>query len=262
MTSKSSLILAFFILAFLFLSHFLGWLIWPEKLLTQLAGNISGGIYAINRGTEGTFERWAGMRTAFNDKLQCENKLAQANADQAELKQLRNENDFLRNQLGFLKNKKKYILANVVGKENELANNILIINKGSDQGISVGKPILAGEGILVGKIIKVNSNTSLVRLLTDSQSKIGATALNKDETIGVVVGEYNLSLKLIMVPLTEVINPGDQIITSGLEKDLPRGLLIGQIENVQKELYQPFQVASLKTGVDLNKLSIVSVLIE
>ena len=53
----------------------------------------------------------------------------------------------------------------------------------------------------------------------------------------------------------------DQIITSGLEQSIPRGLLIGEVAVAENEAYQPFQQAVLTTATDLSKLTIVSVLL-
>lgn len=262
MASKRIVFLTFFILIFLVTGHFLGWIKFPEIALSRVSLNLSGGVHNFSQGTGDFFKRWTSTRSVFDENNKLKSQIADLLLNQSELKQLKDENDILRAQLNFFKTKNKFVLANVIGKVNELSNNIIIIDKGTNDNLKIGKPVVANNGILIGKIIKIETNSALVRLLSDSQSKIGGTVLNSDKTIGVVSGEYNIGLKLTMVPLTETINPGDQLVTSGLETDIPRGLLIGQIENVQKELYQPFQYADVKPAIDFSKISIVSVIIE
>jgi rod shape-determining protein MreC len=63
------------------------------------------------------------------------------------------------------------------------------------------------------------------------------------------------------VPRNEIIHIDDQIITSGLEKGIPRGLLIGRVAEVENEAYQGFQKITLVPATDLAKLNLVTVLI-
>ena len=49
-----------------------------------------------------------------------------------------------------------------------------------------------------------------------------AMILSKNITMGVVSGEHGLSLKLGMVPQTEELNAGDEVVTSGLEQKYAR----------------------------------------
>jgi rod shape-determining protein MreC len=100
-----------------------------------------------------------------------------------------------------------------------------------------------------------------VRLLNDNSSKIGATILNTDRSLGVVEGGYGLSVKMNFIPRNEIVKVGDIIVTSGLEAGMPRGLLIGSVTAIENETYRPFQAALLLPGTDLSKLSIVSILI-
>jgi rod shape-determining protein MreC len=64
------------------------------------------------------------------------------------------------------------------------------------------------------------------------------------------------------IPQNEIIKVGDMVITSGLEENVPSGLLIGVIEAVEKEAYQPFQKAVITPSVDLTKIKQVLVITE
>ena len=48
----------------------------------------------------------------------------------------------------------------------------ITIDKGRDEGVDVGYPVV-GEGGLVGQVIQRFAHTSVVRLITDGQSKVG-----------------------------------------------------------------------------------------
>lgn len=179
-----------------------------------------------------------------------------------QVKILTEENDQLRKLLNFKKETPTTIvISEVIGKEFVSNDQNIIINKGSLAGIKLGDPAIATEGILIGLVIRVENDVSIIRLINDNQSKIGATILNRERSLGVAEGGYGISLRMSMIPREENIAPGDQIITSGMEKTIPRGLLVGTIASVENESYKPFQQAILVPTADLNKLTTVGVLL-
>ena len=177
----------------------------------------------------------------------------------AKIKLLTSENDELRHQLDFKKKSAAALVpASVVGREGSALGQVIIINRGTADGVALKQPVIAGEGILVGTIIKAESDVAYVLLLNDNQSKVAATVLNRDKSVGVVEGGYGISLRLTLIPRNETIAVGDEIITSGLDEATPRGLLIGTVAEVENEAYKPFQQAVLSPAIDLNKLTVVS----
>jgi len=174
---------------------------------------------------------------------------------------LLDENEELKNQLNFvLDNDYKTVGAEVVGRSVDPLGTTLIINRGENDDIDLGDPVIIGNGILVGKIIKINEKDAIVRLINDNNSKIGATILNMDKSLGLVEGGYSLGVKMDYIPQNEILNIGDIIVSSGLSDGVPRGLLIGKIEVVEKEPHKPFQQAILKTSADLSYITVVSVI--
>jgi rod shape-determining protein MreC len=122
-------------------------------------------------------------------------------------------------------------------------------------------PAIAGKGIIIGKVIRTNEHSSHIRLVNDSLSRVEATTLNHDQTIGVVEGGFGISLQMKFVPRSEVIRVNQQVITSGREPGIPRGLLLGTVTTVENEAYQGFQRVTLSPNIDLSKLSFVSIIL-
>lgn len=181
---------------------------------------------------------------------------------QAAIKTTTLENDELKKQLNFKERSKIFsVTATVIGKEIESSAQSIIIDKGWQDKIKINQPVIGGAGILIGKISKVEGHIAFVRLLNDNQSKITATVLGHSQSLGVVEGGYGISLRMNLIPRDEVVLVGDQIITSGLEINIPRGLLLGSVAVVENEPYKPFQQAVLTPATDLNKITIVSVLL-
>lgn len=180
----------------------------------------------------------------------------------AEIQLLADENRELREQLRFFSKKKfRYVGAEVIGRNIEPVGNSIVINRGAESGVAEGQAVIASEGVIVGKIARTEPDIAIVRLLNDHQSKLAATLLNGDRSLGIVEGGYGLSVRMSFIPQNETVRVGETVVTSGLESDIPRGLLIGTIEAVEKEAYQPFQRAVLKPIRPFEKLSLVSVIV-
>ncbi len=251
-----------FILALLIGFHYLGWLKFLERGVQAVIIPISSKITSWRFAFQDSFKYVADKQTVMDNYNTCLEKNQNSEVDKATLKVLEQENAELKKQLNFLSERSfAHVMAEVVGRNTDSVEKMIIITAGEEAGVKIGQPVIAGEGILVGTIAKVEKHISMVRLINDNQSKIAATILNKDGSLGVVEGGYGLSIRMNFIPRNETVLIGDQIITSGMEQNIPRGLLIGEVAVAENEAYQPFQQAVLTPSTDLSKLSIVSILI-
>lgn len=244
------------------LTHYMGFLNAPENLLRWTFSPIVKLAYQIENKTKDIYAGLFGRQNIIAENEQCQTKLKQLLLDQTELALLREENKTLRAEANFAKSVPKKVVAEIIGRGADDVSNSVIINRGNSQGIAAGDPIIVEDGFLLGKIARVEKNIAIVRLITDNQSKIAASLVNQDKTQGLVEGEHGLSITMKMIPQGENVQIGDLVITSGKEKGLPRGLIIGQVETIQKELYEPFQSAHLRPLTNLSKANIVTVLLQ
>ncbi len=189
------------------------------------------------------------------------NNVNSCTEESARLTQLELENNELRTQLNFLKDTSHHVGATVIGRALDPIGTTIIIDRGAADGIVLNRPVIVNNGYFIGKIARVDEHTSVVRLMSDFQSKTAATVDNRDKSLGVVEGGFGLTVRLNLIPQNEVIRPGDVVITSGLEPDLPRGLAIGTVEVVEKKPQEPFQQAIIKPSADLHALTVVSVIL-
>ena len=246
----------------IFLAHSLGFLSAPENFFRRIILPIAKTIYLIELKTKNFYSGLGNQQNIISENEQCQIKLRETYLDQTELTLLREENKTLRAQAGFIKSEQKKVLAEIIIKTVDGTSNSMIINRGSENGIETGNPVFFENGFLLGRIINVEKNTAIIRLITDNRSKFTASIINQNKTQGLVEGEHGLSIKMKMIPQDENVQVGDIVITSGAEKNIPRGLIIGKVESIQKELYEPFQSANLRSLADLNKVNIVTVLLK
>lgn len=188
---------------------------------------------------------------------------AMLEAQSAEIERLKEEIFELERLYGYAKDARTMVLsARVIGKPADSQGSFLILDRGGAHGIVTGAPVVSAEGVLAGKVSKVMPATSVVRLLTDPESKIAATTLDAVRTLGVVQGAQGLTLSLTLVPRGSTIAPGMRVVTSGLEEGMPRGLLIGTIHEVQDIPSEPFLRANLTPPRTYDLLPVVGVVLQ
>lgn len=243
--------------------HYFGWLNFIEQSVKALIIPISTKITHWRVSSQDFFSSYFSNKDTLADSYnKCLAKNQGSEIADVKIKDLEQENNELRKQLGFFHRRNfTHVTANVVGLNSDNVEKMIIINAGERDGLKEDQPVIVGDGVIIGTIAKVEKDISMVRLINDNQSKVAATLLNKDGSLGVVEGGYGLSIKMNFIPRNEVVLVGDKVITSGLEENIPRGLLVGEVAVAENEAYQPFQQAVLTPAVDLSKLFIVSVLI-
>ena len=252
----------FFILALLIGLHYVGWLRPVEDFLYHLFVPASTGVHKFSVKVGDEYQFFSNKDEVLKKYADCSIALNKQQISAVQNKLLQEENDELKKQLHFTQGQKTTItLAEVVGREIAGSEKTIIINIGNNSSISIGQPVISGEGILIGKIVRVEDKVAMVRLISDPSSKIEAGVINSDHSIGVVEGGYGITLKMKFVPRNEVVKVDDQIITSGYESLIPRGLIVGKVAEVQNQANQGFQDISVIPLVDLNKLTEVSVLV-
>jgi rod shape-determining protein MreC len=109
------------------------------------------------------------------------------------------------------------------------------INKGRSDGVDVGMPVV-GAGGLVGQVIQAFHHTSVVRLITDGQSKVGVTFGPATECAGapctgIVDGQGpGDHMTLDLVPPHTAVHQGELLYTSGLDAaDYPTGIPVAKV---------------------------------
>ncbi len=259
--SRKLIIYIFLLVGFIILLHYSGILKPVERALRSLTTPIMSKAHSLGNSLGyhlNFFEKKTEYRTLEKNYTELKEKF---DIQTAQFKLIEIENNTLRKQLKFTQRSKiPGILAGIVSQETLNNEQTVLINKGSREGLKVGQPVIIDDGILIGTIIKTEEDIAIIRLLNDSQSRVGARVLNKTQSLGVVEGGFRVSLRMNLIPRDETVLVGDQIVTSGIEDGVPPGLLIGTVAVVENEPYQPFQQAILTPGVDYNKLGVVKVL--
>ncbi|MEP0806271.1 MAG: rod shape-determining protein MreC [Chloroflexota bacterium] len=152
-----------------------------------------------------------------------------------------------------------YKAAAVIGRDPSPFLHYVIINRGSNDGILRGMPVVTSQG-LVGRVDAVIADAARVQLITDPASTVNVRLQNAEEE-GTLVGSVTGDVILQMIPQDANLETGDLVLTSGLGGGYPPDLIVGQVVNVRSRDFDLFQQATVQPVVDFNRLQIVLVIV-
>jgi rod shape-determining protein MreC len=152
----------------------------------------------------------------------------------------------------------RYLAASVIGRDPSPFLQYVIINRGSDDGLRRGMPVVTQQG-LVGRISKVTAGAATVQLISDAAAKVNVR-IEPSRAQALLQGQITGEVSLDMIPQAAKVQVGDLVLTSGLGGNYPDNILIGQITGVRRRDYDIFQQASVQPVVDFSQLEIVLVI--
>lgn len=231
-----------------------------RKIVLETAAPITD---AINVSLKSLHELW--RRYLFLVGLEEENR------------RLRNENAVLNDQInqyreGFLEGvrlrklldikgdvKHRAVAARVIDKERTSLFKTILIDKGTTDGLRVGLPVLADQGV-VGRIIETAWHSSRVLLLIDDNSNVDAL-IQRSRAQGILQGAGSAGCNLKYISRVEDVRTGDVVLTSGLAGVFPKGLLLGVVSGASRKEGGLFQRIEVSPAVDFGKLEEVLALV-
>lgn len=152
-----------------------------------------------------------------------------------------------------------YRAAAVIGLDPSPFLHYIIINRGSNDGILRGMPVVTDQG-LVGRVDAVIADAARVQLITDPAMSVNVHLQNAEED-AVLSGSVNGDVNLDQISQAANIENGDLVLTSGLGGGYPADLIVGQIVTIRRREFDLFKEATVQPVVDFNRLKIVLVIV-
>lgn len=249
---------AFMAVILLIFFHWLGILAWPESWLVKTITPLQAGFYdwGLNLADLKNYQK------VNEENLRLKNELADLSVDYIKLSELEAENNYLKNELKYLKETKYgFQLVKVIGRL-ALNDNVLIIDAGQIQGLKPGLAVTVNQGIIIGKISRVEQSRSYVQLLNDTASRLAVGFGDQaGGTNGLLFGKAGNSLVIDLIPQSQEVFENQTVVTSGLEELVPRGLLVGSISQVEQNLGQIFKQARVSPPFSYHNLRVLTVIL-
>lgn len=116
---------------------------------------------------------------------------------------------------------------------------LIVLNKGSADGIEPGMPVIA-EGGIVGQVRRVSANTSEAALVTDDKTSVPALLKRNGIRVLVFGSGQPGQIEVRYLSLDVDIKVGDELVSSGIGGYYPAGLMIGEITSIETNSAQGF----------------------
>ena len=204
-------------------------------------------------------QRYHLLRDRRAENLRLKEELTRSRLRVEALKEAQRENERLRRLLGFSKTIDYYsVLAEVVGRGTPRIPGALLVGAGANDGVIVGLPVIDEHGI-VGKVVGVYKETCLVEPLTDPNFKISVIDA-RSRIEGIVSSNPNGQPIMENVPVEADVRRGDAIVSSGLGKLFPKGLMVGRVSRVSVPQSGLFSKVEIKPAADLHRIEEVFIL--
>jgi rod shape-determining protein MreC len=231
-----------------------------SEVLAVLTTPVQTVLARINRatlGVWGTYRDWKNVRT--------ENRRLREEAQRLRVEALRvtetaAENDRLRRLLALKQSLPLETMAGeIIAREWGGWVRSLTINRGRGDSVARLTAVIAPDG-LVGRVVDVRAGSSIVQVLTDPASTVGAHVV-RTRTPGIVEGEPRGTLRFkYMARDGGSLQIGDIVVTSGLGGLFPGGIPIGRVRLIDDRGAALFSYAQLSPAVDFARIDEVLLL--
>lgn len=172
---------------------------------------------------------------------------------------LKKQNALYKDALGLKEENPDYsfVEATVTGRDAADIFGSYTINKGLLSGISDGDAVVYGNYI-VGIIDKAYPTYSVVKTILDPDFSVSAYEIVSGE-ISYVTGDASLAAegkcKMANLDSSTSVTYGSIISTAGISGNIPKGVVIGTVEEIDEETTSVASYAVVKPGVDVYNIS-------
>lgn len=190
-------------------------------------------------------------RAELNKEIdQLEEELARDRVSRYSMRLLQSENDAFRELLRAQRSPRT--LAGVVARPNSLPYDVIQVDRGSDDGVSLNAPVFVGVDQVVGYVSHVNADHSFVTMV--SSPRFSSTVYILGPDIYTPAEGVGGGMIRVRVPQGIDLAVGDLVILPAVESGV-----FGEVVSVEALPTQPEQYGYVSSGVPLQELRYVTI---
>src|ERR1051326_6926582 len=206
------------------------------------------------------WHNYADLRSVRRQNEQLQQEIERLRMEQVRLRQ---DADQARRLQALLEFRQKFVdktgTAQVVATSGTEQSRVIIIDKGSRDGLKIDMAVITPDGI-VGKVKDVFPLSSQVLMINDHDSGAGVI-LESSRLQGVLKGTSLGELQISDIMSDEKVDAGEHVITSGGDRIYPKGLSVGTVTSATPDRdNDPFLSIKVKPAADLRRLEEVLVI--
>ncbi len=213
---------------------------------------------AIAQGVQSVWGRYLYLVSTAQQNESLSRRVSELESRLGMLSEFESENERLRQALSFASERQlRGVAAAVIGADSSGWIRGLVIDRGSSHGVRPGMAVIHPRGI-VGQITSVASNSARVLLVNDHSSGVDVL-VQSSRVRGVVEGAGEKVCELKFVTKENPVKVGEVVVTSGMDRVFPKGVVVGTVSHVSAQTSTLFQTIEVRPAVNFARIEEVLV---
>lgn len=227
-----------------------------SSLATMLFGGIGRSLHESGQKTRDFFSFFFKIDELKKRNLELSDEIFGLEIDKSRITELEAENAALKKEIGFRDESTNLQLvpAHIIGQDPTAFLDYITVDKGGNDGLKAGLPVVS-QGVLVGQVKEISDHTAKITLITSKDSFVQAM-LQDSRAKGIMKGGIS-GLFVENIPSDTEFKVGESIVTSGLDINVPQGILIGKAGKLQSSSSEIFKSIAVEPLVDFSRLELV-----
>ena len=240
----------FVVLELAAVNYYAGATAYTEARLLAQSARLTGGMHSAITDA-GNFLRLGRENRALTERV------AQLEEQVATLRSQLSESSLGVSEATFEGVKYRMVEAAVVSITTHRANNYIIVNRGSNDGVRAGMGITTGDGAIVGYVVECSPRHAVgVTLLSEVFRGSGAPVGGSNYQ-GSITWDGKNPHFVTLEGLSKYAEPevGQKVFSTGFESYFPAGLLIGTIESATLDQVGTTYTVRVRLAADLSAMN-------
>jgi rod shape-determining protein MreC len=228
-----------------------------SKVILTLTYYPQKGVSSLSRFIVSKWKKYIENVGHYEENKVLKRKIAKLREENFRLSETELQNERLRKLLNFRSEEEYEVIAanSVAISPSTIKSQVIIIDKGSEDGLLKGMPVKTHQGV-VGKIYIVGKSSSEVMLITDSLSAVDSYVQRTRER-GIIKGDGKQCIMEYLEKASDII-VGDKVVTSGKDGFFPKGILLGTVVEIFSTGGN--MKAKIRPNIDINSVEEVLVI--
>jgi rod shape-determining protein MreC len=149
------------------------------------------------------------------------------------------------------------VAVQVIARDFDIGRRLVVIDRGTRDGIQVGDVVIGAGNTLAGRVIEVSDASAQVRLMSDPEFSVTAEIASTG-AIGLIKGRGANPLAFEDIDSLREVPIGAEVTTSGIELSqtlrsaFPRGLSIGRVVTLSDQAGAVIKSAEVESILELD----------
>ena len=229
-----------------------------ERSVMTIFAPVPKAVNLVGSQTADAYHGYLDMRHAVNENVDLHHKVDQLTTENLRLRQSEGDLRRLRSLLGY---SEQFLMpttmAHAIMMDTSGRFKSIILDRGSSSGIDVDDAVVNANG-LIGRVVLTTKDMAKVQLVSDSNASVGVL-IERTRRQGVLRGDGAGGAQLYDIPSLADVQPGDTVLTAGIDGIYPKGIPSGVIVKAEKgqDLFKSIVVKPL---VDFGSIEEVIIL--